>query len=80
MRVSSQFQKCDIANLFLHAGIDQFSKQYVKEKVKSRVNADFIHKWRESLERNMGRRGVNGNKLRTYRTLKTEYKMEEYIN
>ena len=76
VRVSSQFQKCVIANLFLDAGIHQFSKQYVKEKVKSRVNADLIHKWRESLERKTGRRGIDGNKLRTYRTFKTEYKTE----
>ena len=51
----SQFQKCDIANHFLDIDISQFSKHYVKEKVKTKLRGEFIHKWRENLERNTGR-------------------------
>ena len=79
-RVLSQFQKCDIANHFLDIDISQFSKHYVKEKVKTKLRGEFIHKCWENLERNTGRNGMNGNKLRTYRTFKTEYKTEGYIN
>ena len=52
----------------------------MKEKVKTKLRGEFIHKLRENLERNTGRNGMHRNKLGTYRTLKTEYKMEGYIN
>ena len=73
-RVLSQFQKCDITNHFLDIDISQFSKHYVKEKFKTKLRGEFIHKWRENLERNTGRNGMHGNKVRTYITFKTEYK------
>ena len=79
-QVLSQFQKCDIANHFLDIDITQFSKHYVQEKVKTKLRGDFIHKWRENLARNTVRNGMHGNKLRTYRAFKTEYKTEGYIN
>ena len=41
-RVLSQFQKCDIANNFLEIDISQFTKHYVKEKVKTNLHGEFI--------------------------------------
>ena len=38
-----------------------------------------VSDWHGTIKRDTGRRGVGGNKLRTYRRLKDEYGVEQYV-
>lgn len=57
-----------------------FFYRNVKESIKTKLNDEFLAKWRENLERHTGRNGNDRKKLRTYRTFKHEYKSERYIS
>ena len=67
-------------DIFLDTDISQINKEQVKESIKTKLNDEFLTKWRENLDRHTGRNGNDGNKLRTYRTSKNEYKPERYIS
>ena len=79
-RVKKHFQTSGIVDMFLDTDINQINKEQVKESIKSRLNDEFLAKWWENLDRHTGRNGNDGNKLRTYRTFKHEYKSESYIS
>ena len=38
----------------------------------------YVEEWRAKLDRNVGRNGKSGNKLRTYKLLKNDYKTKHY--
>ena len=48
-------------------------------KVKEKTSAICIKEWKLDLERNNAKNGEGGNKLRTYRSFKHNYSMEEYV-
>lgn len=78
-RVKKHFQRCGIIDMFFDTDISQINIQQIKESIKSKLNDDYLVKWRENLDRHTGRNGNDGNKLRTYRIFKHEYKSERYI-
>ena len=79
MRVKQQFRKCDIENSW-DADIRHINKRYIRQTVKDKVFNEYKEKWEQDLARNNGLRGVGGNKLRTYRLFKQDYKVEPYIS
>ena len=80
MRVKQQFRKCDIENSFWDADIRHINKRSIRQTVKDKVFNEYKEKWEQDLARNNGLRGVGGNKLRTYRLFKQDYKVEPYIS
>ena len=47
--------------------------------IESKLLNDFSNKWKDDVNRNTSRRVVAGNKLRTYRTFKTDIGCELYL-
>ena len=45
-----------------------------------KLNAYFVDQWKEEINRDRGVRGVGGNKLRTYRLLKTDFGTASYLH
>ena len=79
-RVKKHFQRSGMEGIFLDTDISQINKEQVKESIKTKLNDEFLTNWRENFDRHTGRNGNEGNKLRTYRTFKYEYKSERYIS
>ena len=52
----------------------------IRQTVKDKVFNGYKEKWEEDLARNNGLRESGGNKLRTYRLFKQDYKVEPYIS
>ena len=77
-RVKQMLEESGIGNLF-ETNVANISKRYVKEKVIGHIKTQEHDKWLNELSRVNARRGNGQNKLRTYRTFKTEYKEENYV-
>ena len=43
-----------------------------------KVYDEFVQKWHTDLNRTSARRGIGGNKLRTYRQMKSDFQVEPY--
>ena len=55
------------------------SKGYVKTEIQGMVKNKIMEKWRQDLARDSARHGEGGNKLRSIRLFKREYKTENYL-
>ena len=55
------------------------SKQEMISLVRNNCICKCVSDWHSTINRETGRRGVGGNKLRTYRQLKDEYGVEQYV-
>ena len=55
------------------------SKQEMISLVRNNCICKCVSDWHSTINRETGRRGVGGNKLRTYRQFKDEYGVEQYV-
>lgn len=76
-RLYQQFESCNISDWYNDTNIH---KTTVLAKIEDKLLTDFRNKWTEDLHRVSARRMDGGsNKLRTYRTFKTEISCELYL-
>ena len=73
-RVKTSFQQAGIYMENLRT-----SGRVLKERIFSHYCEQFKIDWTNQVNRDTARNGNGGNKLRQYRTLKTEYKTETYV-
>ncbi|CAC5407696.1 unnamed protein product [Mytilus coruscus] len=76
-RLYQQFESCNISDWYNDTNIH---KTTVLAKIEDKLLTDFKNKWTEDLHRVSARRmDGGGNKIRTYRTFKTEIRCELYL-
>ena len=75
-RLYKQFEKSGIIYLFVNPR--DINKSFVALQVQDNIRTTELEKWHYDLEREK-RRGVCGNKLRTYRTFKNHHKTGHYL-
>ena len=73
-----------VGKLFKELGVEKEieccnSKQEMISLVRNNCICKCVSDWHSTINRETGRRGVGGNKLRTYRQLKDEYGVEQYV-
>lgn len=59
---------------------DVTSATAIKEQLAGYLQQNFVESWSNDVNRENARRGEGRNKLRTYKTFKTDYKTENYLN
>ena len=78
-RLSKQFTESGIEYIFNVEDSSFISKCYVKTEIQGMVENKIMEKWRQDLARDSARHGEGGNKLRSVRLFKREYKTENYL-
>ena len=55
-----------------------FSRDKLISDVLEKLTLEFVAEWHDAINRETGRSGIGGNKLRTYRIFKSSYETEQY--
>lgn len=78
-----QYRVCEI---FKKHNLDVYStmnnnvcKKRMVDDIKKKMFEQFHYNWNETINRDTARYGNGGNKLRTYKTFKNEFKTEHYV-
>ena len=78
-RLHKQFSKSGLDYVFNLVNVRDISKPFLIQQVQYTARIIVLDKWHQDLERQTARNGTGGNKLRTYRIFKRQYKTENYL-
>ena len=78
-RLQKQFEKSGLNYLNNAINVNDIRKRFVINQVQDTIRVSEVDKWHHELERQTARKGTGGNKLRTYRIFKRQYKTENYL-
>ena len=78
-RLHKQFEKSGLNYVFNLVNVRDISKRFLVQQVQDTARVIVLIKWHQDLERQTAKNGTGGNKLRTYRIFKRQYKTEKYL-
>ena len=78
-RLHKQFEKSGLDYVSNLVNVRDISKRFLIQQVQDTARVIVLDKWHQDLERQTARNGTGGNKLRTYRIFKRQYKTENYL-